>query len=184
MALIFSLLTSFGILAKDSFPLTSKRFVIEADEAFSKVTHVLKYPEDILLNFEPQGAKITNKKVYRNEVQFDGTKSILFVPMTVRIKSVLEIQGDDHICPVNMLGHVAKLDLKGSDRLILDNIKRLEVKICLQESHHKKVTGTISGFMFKGAHYLEPFGFIIREMIEAQVDPLLKAVIKEVQTQR
>lgn len=179
--IILLFIISSNVFAEEFFTVTPIKFQIVKNEASEKLADVLKYPEGLLKRFKPEGAKITNKRVSNNVISFQATKTILFVSHTVNVNGILDTDVSNSSCDKNQQGYKLTLVLDGSDGLVVDNIDRLEASLCITQIKSNQLIGIAKGRIYKGSNYSNMFGPVAKDMIEAQVSPLLKALNEEIQ---
>ena len=134
--------------------------------------------------FNPAGAKIDNKRVLKNVINFNITKTVLFVSKVVKVNGTLESIEDSSGCANNLEGYNIVLNFDGSDAIVTDNIDRLEAKLCVDISKSNQLVGSVKGKIYKGNNYSNAFGTIAKGIIEAQVNPLINALNAEIQSIR
>lgn len=167
----------------DFFTVTPVKFQINATDAKDKLDDILKYPEGVLKRFKPEGATITNKRVSQNRISFNATKTIMFISKTVMVQGTLDSNENNRGCAANESGYDVKLELDGSDAIVLDNIDRLEIKLCVKDNNNS-ISGVVKPFIYKGRDYSSTTGSIAKGIIEAQVNPLLKALNDEIASKK
>lgn len=173
-----------SLYAEEFFIVQPVKFEIMAANADEKLEQTLKYPENLLKRFKPEGAIIDRKKVSNNAVQFRATKKILFVSKTVQVNGILDVVEDNSNCNKSQQSHKIVLNFEGSDELVVENISRLEATLCTSRVDDKKIVGVAKGRIYKGSNYSNTLGYIARGIVEAQVGPLMKALSQEIQSMK
>jgi hypothetical protein len=180
--LALTMLISLNSYAEDFFPIPVSKFQIKSDRVEEKLETTLKYPEKLLKRFQPQGAKISDKQVSNNTIRFKATKSVALFTKTVNVNGVLDSEEDNKGCKANEQGYNIVLNLDGSDGLVSDNIDRLEAKLCATYPGPSAMNATVSGKIIKGNNYSSLVGGVAKDIIQAQVAPLIKALTEEIQS--
>ncbi len=180
--IIFASLLSFASNADDIILLPKVNFEIESKNALSKIKDVLLIPENIIKRYEPTGATISKKSVDKNQFQFNATKSVLFISKTVFVHSYFEIEESSSCSSQKEIGYMAKMDFSGSDAFLTDNIEKYEAIICFQEKSSSNLAVTVMAKIYKGNFYSSVVGPIMRDMIAAQTQPLIRAITEEVKS--
>jgi hypothetical protein len=183
MLLIFIALFTINSFAQDFFTVPFINFQIATSHPLEKLEVTLKYPEGLLKRFTPEGAKITKKKVTINNVSFNATKSYLFISQTVYVSGTLDSKENNAICTKNEVGYEMNFNFEGSDSLVVDNIDRIEVKLCVKEITNNLISGNLRAKLIKSKNFSNIIGSFAKEIIEAQVNPLLKALHDDVLSQ-
>jgi hypothetical protein len=180
------LLVSFNLMAQDYSPIPRRNFQIRTTGVEEKLQRAFTYPEGILKRFQPQGAgaTISNKRVSRNTIQFEATKRIAFLSKTVFVQAQLDAEQDNRGCGPQEKGYSLRMSFDGSDSVVNDNVDRLESKICTKLGPNSTLSGYVQGKIFKGYSPSMLLEGLAAEMIVAQVDALLKAIVDEVQLMR
>jgi hypothetical protein len=178
----FIFFLSMSAFAEEAFLIPSSKFQIKSSRVEEKLEMSLKYPEKLLKRFQPLGAKITNKSVSGNSIRFHATKTVAFISKTVAVSGVLDTQEDNSGCAVNEKGYTIILNLDGSDAIVSENIDRLEAKLCTKTSNSSLLNANVKGKIVKGAMYSNLVGGVAKDIIAAQVEPLIKALTEEIQS--
>lgn len=162
--------------AENAFPLAPVSFEITASRIEDKFNDVVMDPESFLKNYRPEGAVISRKTVSHGSIRFYATKTVLFVTQTVMINGAIDVEQTKSRCPKSTLGYSAVMDFAGSDDLITDNFDRMELSICASVKGDNLLMATVNGRLIKGNHFNPVIGEITKEVIAAQVNPLIKAI--------
>lgn len=170
--------------AEEFFPIAATKFQIKSSRVEEKVALTLKYPEKLLKRFQPEGAKISHKVVAQNSIRFEATKSMGFISKTVSVNGVLDTDADNRGCAAHELGYNITLTLDGSDAIVSENIDRLEAKLCAQYPNASTMNATVTGKIIKGNYYSNLVGGVAKDIIAAQVNPLIKALNEEIQSMK
>lgn len=181
--LIFAFLSSSHLYAEEFFVVPPINFQIVAENVFEKLELTFKYPENLLKKFKPEGATIDNKSVSNNVLRFMATKKILFVTKSVQVNAILDVYQDNTDCAKNQLGHRLVLSFDESDELVVDNISRLEAIFCTINPSSNKLIGTVKGKIYKGNNF-STIGYLAKGLIEAQINPLVKALNEEIKSMK
>ena len=184
MLLPLALLISFQSYAEEFFPIPASKFQIKSDRVEEKLEMTLKYPEKLLKRFQPQGAKISEKSVSGSNIRFKATKTVAFISKTVSVNGVLDTIEDNRGCAAREQGYTVTLTLDGSDAIVSDNIDRLEAKLCTTYPCPSMMNATVSGKIVKGPNYSNLVGGVAKDIIEAQMVPLIKALNEEIQSMK
>lgn len=171
--LLATCLTIQSTYAQSFFTVKEVKLNLQVKQIETKLNDTLGAPEKLLKNFTPAGAKITKKTVSNNHISFLATKSVLLISKTVLVNGVLESQENNNGCAKDEFGHDIKFDFAGSDALVYDNIDSLEVKLCTKQINENMATVTAKPRIIKGRNYSNTLGGIARDMIEAQITPLV-----------
>lgn len=153
---------------------------IKSENISEKLERAMDNPGPLLLRFRPEGAVITQKKVLSNSFSFIATKSFLFFSKSVNVHGQLDIQESNRGCASEAIGYDLILNLDGSDGLVTNNVDHLEAKLCVKVVNNKSIVGTVRGKIFKGHNFSSAVGPIAIGMIEAQVNPLIRALTEEI----
>lgn len=180
--LFLALIASTNLHAEEFFSVAPIKFQLEGANVEERLEQTLKYPEGLLGRFKSEGAKMSDKKVSQNSISFKATKTVMFISKTVFVNGVLDFTEDNKSCEKNQTGYKLILSLDGSDQLVIDNVDRLEAVVCAQTLNSKKIVGTVKGKIYKGRDYSRLVGPVAKEIIEDQLNPLLKALTEEVQS--
>lgn len=179
VAIFFSLRT----LAEDFFAVPPVTFLVTSSEGLYKLNQSLTYPESLLKRFKPEGALISKKIVNQQSVSFYAKKSYFGISQTVFVSGTLEAQEQSKLCPKNETGFSIKFSFQGSDAIVSDNIDRISVVLCAKTLNPDLLSVLVRARIYKSAHYSNFLGSIVKEMIEAQVTPLIKALRQDVSNQ-
>lgn len=170
--------------AEEFFVVPEKKFSLVAENVEGKIEDLLQNPEPVLKRFRPAGAKITEKNVSGNRINFKANKTVMFITKTVYVNGVLDVVSDNLGCLKNQKGYLATFDLLGSDGLVYDNIDRIEARACITIKNGKNADISVKAKLFKAANYSSTLGGIVKGLIEAQVDPLFLALTEEVRARK
>ena len=175
-------LTSFPLklLANDTIDLPITPFEIQTPNINSRIDESIKNPESILNRYVPAGLTIKDKKISGNTIEFMATKSVLGISRTVFYHGILDI--DEIKAPKNNRCFLAVLDFTGSGPLIIDNIEKLHLTLCVKETSTDHMKGNIKPILFKGANYGGLLGTIAKNIVIDQIDPMIKAVKEEIES--
>lgn len=183
--LFFALWTlASAALAGQVVVMTPQSFQVIAPDVLSKLEDSLKYPEGILKRYKPTGARISQKEVSQNQINFVATKSVLFISKSVFVSSVLEMQDNDKSCAPGEKGYRLSLSFDGSDRLVTDNIDHLEADLCVRVESGKKMNGVVKPKILLGKDYSSTLGPIAVNLIKDQVTPLIESLTEEIKSMR
>lgn len=182
--LFLALVATTNLYAEEFFTVAPIKFQIESAKVEERLEQTLKYPEGLLGRFKAEGAKMSEKKVSNNSLSFMATKKVLFITKTVFVNGVLDVSEDSKSCDKTQTGYRIVLNLDGSDELVTDNVDHLEAVICTQTLNGKNLTGTVRGKIYKGQNYSSVMGPIAKGIIEDQLNPILKALTEEVQSEK
>lgn len=183
MLIILSLFP-LSAFAEEFFAIPATKFQIKNNRVEEKLEMTLKYPEKLLKRFQPEGAKISNKVVSGNNIRFNATKSVGFLSKTVAVNGVLDTVEDNRGCAANEQGYDITLNLDGSDSIVSENIDRLEAKLCTSYPNASLMNATVKGKIVKGPYYSNLVGGVAKDIIAAQVNPLIKALTDEIQAMK
>lgn len=178
--LSFSLLFSFSTLAQGFFQVETREKAIKFQDALRKIESVLSNPNELLQNYTPAGAEISHKTVTNDTIKFLAKKRVGLITKSVWVLGRFSVYPETGICPGQETGYMITMNFSGSDDLVYENIERFEGALCLLEKKFSLVRANIDVKIYKGANYSGLFGSIVRDIIEAQIDPLLQALDDEV----
>jgi hypothetical protein len=170
-----------NLYAQDFFSIPENKFQIKSVNALEKLELTLKYPEKFLKRFKPEGAIITEKFVSNNNIRFIATKKVLFISKSALVNGNLDSFQENTGCAKNEIGFKLVLNFDGSDGIVVDNIDRLEAKICATNIGTNQLIGSVKGRIYKGNNYSSAVGMVAKDIIEAQINPLLRALTEEIQ---
>ncbi|NOT80297.1 MAG: hypothetical protein HOP07_14980 [Bacteriovoracaceae bacterium] len=178
---LFMLMMNFTTysFAAEQVKLSDVNIVIKTTEGLSKLEDTLKYPESLLKKFQPQGAKITHKKVSHNTVTFVGTKTYMMMSHSVTVKGTLDSVESNIGCKQNENGYDVALSFEGSDSLVYDNFESVRLKLCAKENNESQLYASLRPVLIKGRAYSGLTGPFVQSIIEAQIKPLITAVESE-----
>jgi hypothetical protein len=172
----FTNLMVYPLHANSDFIIPNAKLEIKTDHALDKFQEMTLNVEDILLNYSPEGAEITNLKVNRNEIEFNAKKRILFVSKTIMVRGTVNIEAKDLICPRTDKGFIANMDFSGSDDIIYNNFENLNLVICVREINSNYLQANVSGTIIASENYGSLTGSIVKDVLLAQVQPILTAI--------
>lgn len=178
---LFMLMMNFTThsFAAEQIKLSDVNIVIKTTEGLLKLEDTLKYPESLLKKFQPQGAKITHKKVSHNTVTFVGTKTYMMMSHSVTVKGTLDSVESNIGCKQNENGYDVALSFEGSDSLVYDNFESVRLKLCAKENNEFQLYASLKPVLIKGRAYSGLTGPFVQSIIEAQIKPLITAVESE-----
>jgi hypothetical protein len=179
---LLSLLFCCNLFAQDFFPIPATSFTIKSTNVEEKFNQTLTYPENLLKRFNPEGAVISNKTVSGNTIQFKATKTIAIITKSVKVVGVLDSSELKKGCAANEKGYLLTLNLDGSDREVIENIDRLEAAVCADFSNSSQMNAKVTGKIVKGSNFTMLIGGVVKGVIEAQVNPLIKALTNEIKS--
>ncbi len=82
------------------------------------------------------------------------------------------------------LSYTIILNLDGSDAIVSENIDRLEAKLCTSFPNAALMNASVNGKIVKGNMYSNLVGGVAKDIISAQVNPLIKALNEEIQSMK
>ncbi|MFP5386911.1 MAG: hypothetical protein ACLGHN_12575 [Bacteriovoracia bacterium] len=180
-AFLLTLSLSLNIFAQDYFQVETRKMDFKAQDALRKVETVLSDPEDLLEKYTPAGAEISQKTVTNDTIKFHAKKRVGLITKSVWVLGKFDVYPAAGICNKGEAGYMITMNFHGSDDLVYENIEKFDGALCLLEKNYSFVASYINVKIFKGSSYSGIFGSIVRDIIEAQIDPLLKALSDEVQ---
>lgn len=172
------------VSANDSVAIAPIKFQIIADNALSKVEQTMKSPEGLLKRYKPVGAKISRKQVSQNQMSFVATKTVLFVSKSVYVNGILDSHEDSKSCAKNEVGYSLEMNFDASDRLVSNNVERIQATLCLKELATNKVSGVAHSKIIIGKEYSSALGPVAIGLVKEQVPALLDALTKEITSLR
>ena len=183
-SLLFTLLFTFfapifeanAALSAGTFPLKEVKFDLNADNVILKTEEALANPEEVLKEYQPVDAVITNKVVRGNIIEFDATKNILGIKKTAHVYGILTVVREDKLCPGKTLGFNLLMDLMNSNELVYKNIEKLTATLCFNQKNELTLLGHSTGLMYKSDDYNRIEGAVIKSFIDNQVGPIIKAL--------
>lgn len=178
------LLSAPNAFADQSVTLSPIVLEVNAADVSSKLEQTLLFPERMLMRYQPVGAKISNKRVLKNEIEFTATKKVLFLSKSVHVGGILESRVDLQACKSEDLGYSLKMRLDSSDAVVSDNVEELEATICLNLKSDSSLIGEVRPKVILGKKYSKTFGPIAVKLIKEQVSPLLTALTEEINSLR
>ncbi len=170
--------------AQEFFPVPEVKFQLQGTDVERKLEETLNAPESLLKRFSPEGAKISKKEVQNNHIKFLATKTVLLISKTVLVNGVLDANENNQGCPTGQTGQDVKFDFAGSDSLVYDNVDSLEVKLCIAKANANLANVTAQPKIIRGNNYSSTLGGIARDMIKAQIAPLIKALTEEIKVKK
>ena len=178
--LILHSMQSFAI---DSIALPNKSFVINTENAIRKLEDTIRAPHEILIRFVPAGVSIKNKNVNNDQIDIMASKTVMMMTKTVRIKGALDI------VPVQIKSalevcYSITMDFAGSDQLITDNIDLLNMLFCATKITEHKIKVNVVSKIIKGENYSSLMGSITTGIVQDQLQPIITAVQKTIESQR
>ena len=159
-----------------------KTFELNAENVYARIDEAVKNPEGILNNYQPSGISIKDKQINGNQIQFMATKSVLGISRTVFYKGVLDIN-EIAGTPTDRCFQ-ADLDFTGSGELIINNVQKLELVLCVSEKSTDHLAGTVKPKLFKGNDFGGLLGNVAKNLVIDQIDPMIAAVKQEVESPR
>jgi hypothetical protein len=184
MMIFLLLIMAQAVFAKESVVLSPISFQVSADDALSKFEQTVLYPENLLKRFKPVGAKISNKHVSQNTINFVATKTALIFSKSVYVNGILESSEDGRACSKGDVGYVLKMHFDTSDALVTNNVEELEAVICLHSQSETTLAGIVRPRVITGNKYSSTLGPIAVNLIKAQVSPLIHALTEEIKSLR
>ena len=178
--MLFLTMFSSIAFAEDFFSIAPFNFQMATLEGLSKLDHSLKYPEGLLEKFKPEGAVITNKTTSLQNVSFYAKKSYFGFSQTVFVKGTFESQSIEKSCQLNETGYNIDFSFEGSDSIVSDNIDHISVLLCVKLLNAELLSVDVLARIYKSAHYSNFLGSIVKDIIEAQINPLIKALRQDV----
>jgi len=164
------------LLAAEDYIIPNTSFKIKTSLAQEKFKDMTLNVEEILLNFSPAGAEISNLNIINDTIQFKAKKRILFVSKTIQVRGIVSIDTNDSYCPRPSNGFVATMDFSGSDDIIYNSYENLKLIICEREINSDYLKADVSGLIIAGKNYSSVTGPIVRAVLAAQVKPVLEAI--------
>jgi hypothetical protein len=168
----------------DYFAIAPINFTLNTPNAHEKLLNTIRNPEGLLKKYKPEGAILTKKSVSHNEIKFYATKKIAFISKTVLVRGIVDSEENVSGCKSNETAYKLKLSLEGSDGIVVDNIDRMEGILCTYDKSKTIITGTMYPKIYKGQDYTNTIGSIAEGIIEAQINPIIKALAEDVQSQK
>jgi hypothetical protein len=129
-----------------------------------------------LKKFEPTGAQIQNKKVVGTTITFTAVKTILGISKKVFVSGVLSTERVNYGCRVNEVAYLAQMDFSKSQDTLSNNIESLQMNICVEVKSSQSIIVRVQSKLYKGNKYGRILGNIAKEIIEAQIDPIIVAI--------
>ena len=164
------------LYAAEDYIIPNVKFEINTSRVLEKFKDMTLKIDDILLNFTPAGAEISNLNVDHDTIQFKAKKRILFISKKIQVRGIVNIDANDTLCPTSSNGFVANMDFTGSDDIIYNNFKNLKLIICAREINSEYLQADVSGLIIAGKNYSSVTGPIVRDVLAAQVQPVLEAI--------
>lgn len=138
--------------------------------------------------FKPNGARISDLRVVEKgprgvpRVVFNASRGVGFVRYTARIKADIYTQKVSKGCArvPNSRAYRIWVNTTDSDNLVAANVSVFAVTLCVREAEGEKLDVVAIGRMRKGHDFGRFAGPAIANLIEAQTDSLLDALIKVV----
>jgi alpha-D-ribose 1-methylphosphonate 5-triphosphate synthase subunit PhnG len=178
---LVNLCLSFAALsAAEYFSAPDTRFNLNSEEVSEKFESAVLNPEGILKRFNPTGAVIERKLVRGSYIEFMATKKVMGISKKVFVRGELTTERSSVGCLKNELAYAAKMDFSKSDAVLSDNIDSLQMNICITEKSDKILSVRVQSKLLKGYKYGRVMGTIAKEIIEAQIDPIVSAIKAEV----
>jgi hypothetical protein len=174
------LIFSFKLFASDTIELPVTPFELQTPNINSRIDESIKNPESILNRYVPAGLSVKDKKISGNTIEFMATKTVLGISRTVFYHGILDI--DEIKAPKNNRCFLAELAFTGSGPLIIDNIEKLHLTLCVKETSTDHMRGDIKPLLFKGNNYGGLLGTIAKNIVIDQIDPMIKAVKEEIES--
>lgn len=163
--------------ANETIPISERVVLVKIANSKERLQLVMENPNVILQNYQPTKAQIRKKKVFANSIEFYAKKTVLFITANVYVRGNLKIEKSDKNCQ-DGLSYEGEFDFQGSDGLIYESIESLNVQVCILEINQNEAELKITGKMIKSEHYMNPVGSIVRDLIEAQFEPLAEAILE------
>lgn len=181
---LFLFLSAPFISANESVAIQPIKFQITAADALNKFEQTMKYPESLLKRYTPVGAKISKKQVSQNQMSFIATKTVLFISKSVYVNGVFDSREDSRACAKNDIGYNLEMSFSASDRLVSDNVERIQATLCLKPLSENKISGIAHSKIIIGNNYSNTLGPVAINLVKEQVPALVDALTKEITSLR
>ncbi len=178
--IIVTMILSTFTLNAEVIAIKAAQFSVKTQNGLAKLEDSLKYPESLLQKFQPQGAKISNKIVSNNQVSFNGTKGYLGMKKTILVKGTLDSVENKVGCSKTEKRYDVTFSFDGSDGLVADNFEMIKIKVCASENSNTSLLVNIQPSLIQGRNYSDFTGSYVQGIIEAQIDPIIKALNEEI----
>jgi hypothetical protein len=182
--LLLALLSSSFAFARQGVTMAPINFQVSTDHGLSKFDQVISNPERILRRYRPEGVRVSNKNVSRNEISFTATKTVFMISKSVYVHGVLETGDDNRSCSNNETGYRLRMHFESSDHLVTNNVDELRALICVRELSAFKIAGQIRPQIILGERYSKTLGPMAINLIKDQVSPMLTALTEEIKAMR
>jgi hypothetical protein len=181
---VFLFLSAPFVAANDSVAMAPIKFQITTEDALAKFEQTIKSPEGLLKRYKPVGAKISRKQVSQNQMSFVATKTVLFISKSVYVNGILDAHEDSKSCAKNEMGYSLEMSFDASDRIVSNNVERIQATLCLKELADNKITGVAHSKIIIGNNYSSTLGPVAVNLVKEQVPALLDALTKEITSLR
>jgi hypothetical protein len=164
----------------DFFTTPTKTIALNAAEIENKIDQAILNPEGILKRFQPTGAEISNKRIVGTAIDFNAKKKIGPIFKNVYVNGVLSTERTSNKCFDGEIAYAAKMDFSKSQDTLSDNIESLQMSVCVSLKSDSLAVVRIDTKIFKGYKFGRLVGTVAKEIVEAQIDPIVAALKAEV----
>ena len=164
----------------------SVQFTIDGERPLQALEEALQDLPKLSKAFRPDGARISDLSVRTQgpkgvpRVAFEASRGIGFVRHSAVVRADIETAEDGEYCRRHpgSRGYRIQVNTEDSDQLVAANVSTFVVTLCVREINGGRDLDVLAaGRMKKGYDYGRFAGPAIRNMIEAQTDPLITALL-------
>jgi len=168
--------------AAESIALPNKSFDINIENANSKLEDTIRDPQGILVRFVPAGVLVKSKSVNNGLIDIVVSKTVMLMTKTVHIKGALDII-PEQTKSTNEICYTINMDFAGSDQMVTDNIDLLSMLFCATKINKNRLKVNVVTKIIKGANYSSLMGSVTAGIIQDQLQPIVTAVQKSIESQ-
>lgn len=164
----------------------SVQFSIDGDQPLVALEEAIQDLPKLSRAFQPDGADISDLRVRSRgpngvpRVAFQASRGLGFIRKSATVRADINTEFDARACQQSAdgAGYRIEVDTDASDHLVAANVSSFVVVLCVQSGHRQGALEVMAlGRMRKGYDYGRFAGPAIRDLIEAQTDPLINALI-------
>ncbi len=164
----------------------SVQFTIDGERPLEALEDALQDLPKLSRAFRPDGARISDLKVRARgpkgvpRVAFEASRGLGFVRTSATVRADIDTDKNGEYCRrrPGSLGYRIRVNTEDSDQLVAANVSTFVVTLCVREVNGGNNLDVVAaGMMKKGHDYGRFAGPAIRDLIEAQTDPLINALL-------
>ncbi len=162
------------------------RFTIEGDQSLTAFEEALLDLQRLSDTYHPEGADISDRRLTSRgprgvpRMVFEATHRVGIIRHSAVVRADIDTRQTENSCGDKSEAESSyriEVDTDASEHLVAANVDTFTVKLCVDEADDGDDLDVVArGRMKKGYSYGRFAGPAIRDLIKAQVDPLLDAL--------